>query len=359
MDLQKHTKVGRKAAVLRNFIDRKRKEWKFLRKMCWKDSDIVYIVGSPEYDNLGDSAIYLAQRSFLKAAGISDDHIREITFGEFYIFRKVLGRVLKGHLLIGMGGGNMGNQWINEERLRHFLLKDFPDEKIIIFPQTISFRDDIGSPYTSEHSKEYYDNNPNLVLTARETTSYDTMRAFYPGTRILLVPDIVLFADAEQLGVVPQKREGVLLCFRSDAEKSVDDAVWEKIRRLVEKSGLSCRVTDTCVDYRVTKDTRERAVREKLQEFRGAELVITDRLHGMVFAALTGTPCIVFSNYNHKVKGTYDWIRYLPYIRYAETAEQAESYLPELLQMKDCVYDRTPLLPYFDKLKEVVIESCR
>ena len=71
------------------------------------------------------------------------------------------------------------------------------------------------------------------------------------------------------------------------------------------------------------------------------------------------TPCIAFSNNNHKVKGTYDWIRYLPYIKYAETIEEAEGYIPELLAMKNCRFDNTPLLPYFEKLKEVVIEVCR
>ena len=83
-------------------------------------------------------------------------------------------------------------------------------------------------------------------------------------------------------------------------------------------------------------------------------MVVTDRLHGMVFAAISGTPCIVFSNYNHKVQGTYEWIKYLPYIKYAESVSEAPNYIPELLAMKDCRYDNTPLLPYFEKLAQVV-----
>ncbi|HLS30591.1 MAG TPA: polysaccharide pyruvyl transferase family protein, partial [Flavobacteriaceae bacterium] len=43
--------------------------------------------------------------------------------------------------------------------------------------------------------------------------------------------------------------------------------------------------------------------------FRSAELVITDRLHGMIFCYITGTPCVVFQNNNHKVRETYDWIK--------------------------------------------------
>ena len=61
-----------------------------------------------------------------------------------------------------------------------------------------------------------------------------------------------------------------------------------------------------------------------MQEFCDAKLVITDRLHGMIFAAISETPCIVFSNYNHKVGGTYEWIKQLPYIRYVENMGEAK-----------------------------------
>mgnify|MGYP002520369981 CR=1 FL=1 len=93
---------------------------------------------------------------------------------------------------------------------------------------------------------------------------------------------------------------------------------------------------------------------QKLVQFSRAKVLVTDRLHGMVFAAITGTPCIVLSNYNHKVKGTYEWIRYLPYIRYAESVDDVEKYLPEILALENCEYDNKPLLPYFERIAEVV-----
>jgi len=45
-----------------------------------------------------------------------------------------------------------------------------------------------------------------------------------------------------------------------------------------------------------------------LNDFSSSKLVVTDRLHGMVFAALAGTPCVVMGNCNYKVKGIYNWI---------------------------------------------------
>ena len=42
--------------------------------------------------------------------------------------------------------------------------------------------------------------------------------------------------------------------------------------------------------------------------------MVTDTLHCMVSAAITGTPCIAFDNLSGKVQGVYQWIKNLPYI---------------------------------------------
>ena len=53
-------------------------------------------------------------------------------------------------------------------------------------------------------------------------------------------------------------------------------------------------------------------------DFKKAELVITDRLHGMIFCYITGTPALVFLNNNHKVKSSYFWINNAPHIKLVE-----------------------------------------
>ncbi len=123
---------------------------------------------------------------------------------------------------------------------------------------------------------------------------------------------------------------------------------------MLRSKGIAFGYTDMYSGQKVTKQSREMQVREKMEELASARLVITDRLHGMVFCALAGTPCIAMSSSNHKVRGTYEWISYLPYVRYAKTPEEVERYLPELLAMENCRYDNAPLRPWFDKLAEVV-----
>ena len=72
-----------------------------------------------------------------------------------------------------------------------------------------------------------------------------------------------------------------------------------------------------------TKD-REKEVLTKLSEVSKGRLLITDRLHAMIFAAITGTPCLAFDNATHKVRGVYRWINKLDYIRLARDDESIE-----------------------------------
>ena len=111
--------------------------------------------------------------------------------------------------------------------------------------------------------------------------------------------------------------------------------------------------------YDVSKEDRFSEIESKLTQYFSTSLVITDRLHGMVCAAITGTPCIAFSNYNHKIKSTYEWIRHLPYIRFANNVDEAIALIPELLAMKECKYDDAPLRPYFEELKNIIAERLR
>lgn len=314
----------------------------------------VYIIGLPEHTNLGDSAIALAQERFLKAC-LPNTRIKTITYCGYRRDRERLRRwIPRGSFVTQLGGGNMGSQWLNEEYFRRDVLGDLPDSPMVIFPQTIYYGQTEQDKAEEQASVLVYNDRPGLVIAARDQRSFEIMKNLYPNTEILPVPDIVLWCGMEDFGVKQNKRAGILLCLRSDAERALSDGERESLLRAANRTGMRVTLTDMHSDSRITQENRAGKVREKMEEFAEAKLVITDRLHGMIFAALTGTPCIVLGNYNHKVRGTYDQIAYLPYIRYALSAEEAADLIPELLHMGDSVYDKTPLLPHFENLAQVV-----
>jgi len=126
--------------------------------------------------------------------------------------------------------------------------------------------------------------------------------------------DIVLYLDMSQ---PRRERKGVLLCIRSDNESA-----FSVEKRLTYLRNVSTDLPNSLkVDTHIGRDglaiqERERELVELLESFKRAEVVITDRLHGMIFSAITATPCVVLQSNNHKIKATCDtWLRPFEHIR--------------------------------------------
>ena len=317
----------------------------------------VYVLGTPDYTNMGDSAITLAETEFIrKSLMISPKRIKELTNAEYFKYRKTVKKVIrKKSLICGVGGGNMGNYWYNEELFRYELINDFSDNPIVIFPQTIFYTNDDEGEKAEEKSADYYGKCRHLTIVAREQISYHKMRTLYKNSNILLTPDIVLSADRDFWGVKPNKRKGILLCLRTDTEKMISDEDVQKITNYLCENNYGYQTTDMYSDCQlINRYNRYECVKAKMEEFVYAELVITDRLHAMIFSIITQTPCIVLDNCNYKIKGTYEWIKYLPYIRYISQVENIEKHIEDLLNMKNCQFDSRPLAVHFEKLAEVL-----
>ena len=263
----------------------------------------VYVIGTPEHSNLGDSAIVISEKYFLTKWGLSSKRIKEITFEEYTNNRKYIRSLInKNHLICHVGRGNMGNQWIKEEYFHRMLIEDFKFNQQIIFPQTIFYDDSSKGKMEMNNSISIY-NKKNLTIAARERTSYEIMCSIYPKANIILVPDIVLYAGVKAFSVLNDsfEKEGVLLCFRDDVEKEMSDADQSHVRDFLIKNDYKFTNTDMHANVKVTKLNRSELVNNKIEEFLRSQVVVTDRLHGMILSVITGTPCIVFGNYNHKI----------------------------------------------------------
>lgn len=349
-------KVKRKGGSLKRKINGIPENLRYKRNFN-KDGYDVFLIGTPIHTNIGDSAITVSEIAFIKALGYK---VKEISFNEYKRYVRIINkRILKSRKLVLLhGGGNMGNQWLREEILRRNILRSITKNTIFVFPQTIFYTPDATGESEKLKSVDFYNNKKTLTLVAREQVSFDLMKELYPNTEILLSPDIVLSADPSAFDIERHERKGILFILREDPEKAMSDDIRSNLIKKVEELGVDYRLSDMYSDKPVTKENRAAIVSEKMNEFAAAKLVITDRLHGMVFAAITATPCIVFGNYNQKVKGTYDWISYLPYIKFTDSVKEAEKLIPELMNTSDCKYDNGPLKPYFEKIKEVIAEKC-
>jgi pyruvyl transferase EpsI len=291
-----------------------------------------FILGTANYGNLGDLAIAEAQYNFIKDN--FDGNVVEIPTGKLWEYKRCIQEFAdpQRDVICLQGGGNMGDLYSIYEYERCFVMRMFPNMKIIVMPQTISY----SNPQSklARYAQSTYKNHPNLHLFAREKVSFAAMRQYFPEASVALVPDIVLSFNVNTLlDKTPTERAGAVIVLRDDVEKNLnadERGFIDKAIRNVISAPISTTDTVIDTDHEIGITERRGLLSKKLQQFRNAQIIITDRLHGMVFAALTGTPAIVFNNNNHKVRGVYEWIQDLPYITFIQSTKEFPDALKQL-----------------------------
>ena len=73
----------------------------------------------------------------------------------------------------------------------------------------------------------------------------------------------------------------------------------------------------------------------------------------MIFCAITGTPCIVVNSRSPKVRGCYEWIRHLDYIRFIDDPAALAAEYATIPQTAH-VYDNSSLQHYYDELSNTM-----
>lgn len=285
-------------------------DFQFLTKL---DGPKAFVFLAADYGNLGDVAITYAQEAFLKKY-LPDYHIIDLPISKtIEAIHAVKKCIAPGDLITTVGGGNFGNRYDQIEFYRQLIIETFPDHKIVAFPQTIEFSEDSVGKDALEVAKKVYQAHPTLVLGAREKRSFDEMHQDFPKNKVTLSPDIVMSLDKRE----PKKqRQGAIISMRMDSEKKLNPTEESLILSELEKRYPYPERWDTHIGTsQMTMEERINSLHKIWDAFRGAELVVTDRLHGMIFCYITGTPCLVFQNSNHKIVSSHHWISFSPRIR--------------------------------------------
>lgn len=313
------------------------------------------LLDTPIHGNLGDNAIVMASKQFIDQQGgkcleITADEINRIE----WLYAKL---TRKNKTIIIPGGGFLGNLWPNEEERVRRILKAYKKNRIIIFPQTITFdmATDKGQAYFEE-SKKIYSAHKNLILYVRENKSFELVKKYMPNVNVKLAPDIVTYFIPK---IKERERTNILLCFRKDKERICSDTDKSKIYEIIKSKypSLDVKETDTVINNFISIKNRYKEVQNKLEEFSHAKLLITDRLHGMVFAAITDTPCIAFDNSSGKVKGVYNWIENNEYIKYVGDLKQFGNALDSIDINRQYTYDHDHIDKAFSILKEDIMNT--
>ena len=311
------------------------------------------MIATPSHGNLGDQAIVYAQRRFL-ADALPDFSVFEVQRYQYELAReKLQGMIRPSDVILVDGGGNVGTLWPEENDKINDIVRRFRDQTVLVFPQTAYFEDTEDGRSCEQETSAAYRSNPNLVYFSRDWGTFETIGELSPETPNQYMPDIVPYIENAPFST---ERSGALLCLRDDKERTLSDGIAESIGRLLDELGFEARRTSTVVanPTRIHEGNRESVLAEKWVEFASASLVITDRLHGMFFSAITGTPCVAIDNVSHKVSQGYEWIREIPNVRLARTPDEISGLAREVLAVGPRKYSRVFLEPVYGRMREVV-----
>ncbi|MCR8746797.1 polysaccharide pyruvyl transferase family protein [Romboutsia lituseburensis] len=323
LNRQKINKLKYKIGIIYNYKFRK-----------FKNKKKILVSLIPTHGNLGDHAIAYASIKYLSEK-FPNYEIIEINFSETYKYGKAYEKIInKDDIVCIIGGGNMGNQYMDDENIRRHMISKFKNVKVVSLPQTIYFTKDENGIKEFEISKKIYNENKNLVVIGREDKSYEIMKQSFTECKVIKNPDMVFYLN-NKINIHQCERKNIMTCLRKDKESYISIHKKEEFLKQLKQKFKDIIVTDTVVDYQVSQTERERELFKLWTKFYNSRVVITDRLHGMIFCAITKTPCIVTRSLDHKVIESYKWIKDLNYIRMVDglNFNEIEPIIEELMNL--------------------------
>lgn len=286
-----------------------------------------FIFLAADYGNIGDIAISHAQKQYLTSVLTGYEVISIPISQTRFVLSSIKKQIKNDDIVTIIGGGNMGGIYPDIEELRQLVIESFPSNRIVCFPQTLDWDDSAKSKRALKTIVKKYAKHPDIHIFARESITHNKLIDLfnkYNNVNIGLVPDIVMSASAESLGATDGlEASGILKCLRNDKEVALSTTQHATVDKALADTGYEITKTDTHAGgSQLDNDYCATLLSDKLNQFRAAKLVVTDRLHGMILCLLSGTPCLVLPNSNHKIRQTYlDWLSDHPRLVFLELEE--------------------------------------
>lgn len=320
-----------------------------------KKGKCIFFISTPNHRNLGDHAIVYAQWQLFRDIG-ADGYAIELSRTDYEKFRASLSKFIikKGKdIIIIDGGGNIGTLWPEEEHKMRDIVSRFKHNPIYIFPQTAFYEDSEMGKAELEKSINTYNSHPDLTIFCRDSDTYSLVRHHFTNVKSYYTPDIVMYLNQT---CDATRTDTCLLCFRDDKESISNNERKETTIAFLNSNNYFFSETTTIASVNVNKANRYKLLHEKWREFASAKMVVTDRLHGMIFAAITGTPCLALDNVSHKVRNGYVWIRHLGYVLFCDNDSQIRNQLNKLdkISEKSFSYSKEQIEDNFHLIKEIL-----
>ena len=322
-----------------------------------RDINNVFYFGVPVHMNMGDLAQTDCTKKWI-VENYPDSLIQEINTAAL-LNSKFLNDLKKKILpsnIIFIQSGYCSHEFHADHKMHKVIVESFPDNRIIILPQTVN----ISSESEMMQTAEIFNRHRHLMFLARDQISYAKIKDWFVNIQVEVYPDVVTTLIGSRNKECVGRREGILLCMRDDAEKLYSHS---KIKKLLQRlQGIYPRVeiTDTDISsfgYKNISEDFECILQKTIIEYESYQLIITDRYHGTIFAAIANTPVIVLATNDHKVKSGIEWFKENNYcsVFYADTLEAAFTMAKKILKSnKRFINENCFAAHYYNSLKNKI-----
>ncbi|SCA91295.1 Conserved hypothetical protein (containing a Polysaccharide pyruvyl transferase) [Pseudolactococcus piscium] len=275
-----------------------------------KNETKILIIGVADYNNLGDHAIAHAQRAFLEKVIGAKTEFKIVEIPSRTPVRHIKNIINDKDIILFTGGGNLGTKYRFLQDVYLPIIEKYPNNQKLFFPQSYTFNDEGDSIKLMNKIKSVFAaSGDKLTITARESKSEKLFKEFFLENNIITAPDIVLSLNTRNKRDEKEvKTTDILMLMRDEGEKVLTFKTQHKIIDAL-KVNYDVTVHENDNSYDVSPENRLKELNIKWDEIKQSKVVITDRLHGMIFSQIAGIPCIVFDNYNSKIKMTCEtWL---------------------------------------------------
>lgn len=337
--------------IKRNFIQQKLPVTQKSNFNNLKNKKKFIIFATPQYGNLGDQALKFGEINFVRKY-FKDYEIVLVPYGELGQLNQLKKIATKDDIFALQAGGNIGTLYPAIDEIQRKAIEIVKDQNIIIFPQTLFYSNNQDGKKLLKKTKDLYESCANLNIFVRDRTSYELATKNFNVHSINLMPDMALSLNYNRFN----ERNGAMLLLRSDSEKLLAPEEFNFILNRLEKKFSSITQRDMHLYRDIPEKDAKNEVLKQLDLISRSEIVITDRLHGMLFAALTSTPCVVIKSMSPKMRGVYEWIKENKYITFISDLNELDEGIDRVIRAKNN-FDNKQIIAAFRQMSKIIVRS--
>ena len=293
-------------------------------KLCPLINADYVLLDIPNHNNIGDNLIWEGELKFL--GQIKSYKLKYSANYNNTDFSKISPH----DIILLHGGGNFGDLYREFQLFRLKLIQLFPNNRIIIFPQTVYY---CNQSLLIEDAR-IINSHQNIFICTIDNNSYQLIQPYIDKEKLILLPDMAFMVDLPCNKINNGKK---LVLARTDSEKLInlptrnidaDVSDWPSFSRYyifrafyIKMLSLQNKLSSffqripflrSLVNPKygfMGKHKREKYIREGIEFLKPYSEVYTTRLHGMIFSVLLDKKVYVIGDKYNKCVNFYNtWL---------------------------------------------------